>query len=269
MADLSDVETALVTGVVAALYPAGATAASVTGRQVRVYRGWPQTGALDLDLAAGIANVSVFAVPHATRNTTRWGPLTQTTPQPVTLTVQVAGNSAQFGGAGGVGQVAGLLVAGVPCTYRGQAGDTPALVAAMLAQAVRASRACWLSGTTVSVPGVTSLVARVVADAATLTEWSRQEQGFRVSVWCPSPASRDVICSAIGSAFAATSFLPLADGTGGRLRYQGTASIDDAQDAQLYRRDLLFDVEYATTLAASAPAMLFGDLLLAGNDVYG
>ena len=269
MADLSDVETALAESVVAALYPGGIAAASVTGEPVRVYRGWPLTGPLDLDLAAGICNVSVFAVPGDTRNTTRWAAVTQTTQAAARLSVTVSGTAATFGGAGGVGQVAGLLADGQPFVYRGQAGDTPALVAAVLAQDVRATRACWLSGATVSVPGAARLLARVVADGSALTEWGRQEQGFRISAWCPNPAARDLVCSTIGSAFSAVSFLALADGTSGRLRYRSTTSIDDAQNAQLYRRDLVFGVEYATSFKASAPSLLFGDVRLAGSDFYG
>ncbi len=269
MADLSDVETALAASVVAAMYPAGTSAASVTGEPVRVYRGWPQTGALDLDLAAGIVNVSVFAVPDDARNTTRWGAVTQTTQAMPSLSVKVFGTSATFSGTGGAGQVAGLLVDNQPFVYRGQAGDTPALVAAVLAQDVRAVRACWLSGTTVSVPGAIRVAARVVADGSALTEWGRQEQGFRVTAWCPNPEIRDVVCSAIGNALSATAFLTLADGTSGRIRYRNTASIDDAQNAQLYRRDLVYGVEYATSIKASAPSLLFGDVQVAGGDIYG
>ncbi len=269
MADVSDVEAALAACVSAALYPAGEVGASVTGKPVRVYRGWPLSGALDLDLAAGIANVSVFAVPGATRNTTRWGPVTHTTPVAATLSVKVSGNTATFSGAGGDGQVAGVLVGNQPFVYRGQAGDTPALVAAVLAEDVRAVRACWLSGATISVPGVTQIVARVVSDASVLTEWARQAQAVRISAWCPDPATRDLVCATIGSALAATSFVGFADGSGGRVRYRSTSSMDDRQDAQLYRRDLVYEVEYATSLAARAPSMLFGDVELAGAAIYG
>ena len=269
MADVSDVESALVASVTEALYPAGSAAPTVTGQPIRIYRGWPLSGSLEADLLRGVANVSVFAVPASSRNTTRWGVLTTTTQSVPTLTVQVSGNAATFGGQGGVTQLAGLVVAGQPFVYRGQAGDTPALVAAVLAQSVRAVRACWLSGSTVSVPGVTSILARVVSDGAAMTEWARQEQGFRVSAWCPNPGSRDLVCRTISSALAAVSFLELADGTGGRVRYRSTSSFDDRQDAQSYRRDLVYDVEYATTDLRSAPSMLFGDSQLSGVDTFG
>ncbi len=269
MADLSDVEAALVSAVTGVIYPSGVAAANVIGAPVRIYRGWPLLGPLGNDLAAGVANISVFSMPDASHNTTRWAPVANTTAGVTTLTVTVSGNSASFGGIGGSGQVAGLLVANKPFVYRGRAGDTPALVAAMIAEAVRAQRACWLSGSTVSVPGASSIVARVVADGSLLTEWARQKQGFRISAWCPNPMVRDQICSLVGNSLATQSFLTLADGTGGRVRYRSTASFDDDQDAQQYRRDLVYDVEYGTTFEQAAPAMLFGDLMFSGAPFFG
>jgi hypothetical protein len=269
LADLSDVETALAALAMTVAYPQGGNGPSLTGKPIRVYRGWPLTGALGLDLAAGIANVSVFAVPGATRNTTRWGPVVYTTQGLASLTVEVSGTSVSFGGTGGAGQLAGILVDGVVCAYRLQAGDTPALVAAVLAQDIRAGRTCWLSGATLTVPGATRLIGRTGADAGTVTEWGRQEQGFRVSAWCPDPVTRDLVCAGLGAAFAPTGFLTLADGTGGRVRYRSTSSFDEAQDAQLYRRDLIYDVDYATTVYQAVPNLLFGDLHVAGSDIYG
>ena len=269
MADLSDVEAALVSAVTGVIYPLGVAGASVTGRPVRIYRGWPLLGPLGTDLAAGVSNISVFPMPNATHNTTRWAPVSHTSPGTVTLTVSVSGASATFGGVGGVGRLAGLLVANTPFVYRGRAGDTPVLVAAVLAEAVRAQRACYLSGSTVTVPGVGSIVARAVADGSLLTEWGRQKQGFRISAWCPDPASRDQICSLVGSTLATQSFLTLADGTGGRIRYRSTACFDDDQDARQYRRDLIYDVEYGTTFEQAAPSMLFGDLMFSGTPFYG
>jgi hypothetical protein len=268
LADLSDVEAALVDAVTGVIYPTGLDGPSITTIPVRIYRGWPLIGPLAIDLAGGVANVSVFSVPNDTRNTTRWAPRPVTAPGVPTLSVAISANSATFSGVGGTGQLAGLLIANQPFVYRGNSGDTPALVAAMLAELVRGVRACWLSGTTVTVPGASSIVARVAADGTSLTEWARQTQGYRVSAWCPDPGTRDVLCNAIGSAFSSIAFLALADGTAGRIRYRSTASFDDDQDAQQYRRDLVYEVEYGTTILADAPSLLFGDLICNGASIY-
>ena len=41
---------------------------------------------------------------------------------------------------------------------------------------------------------------------------------------------------------------------------------DQSQDALLYRRDLLYQIEYPTIISTLQPAMLFGDLLLNAAD---
>ena len=46
MADLADVETALVGLTTAALYPGGSAASSSVGADCRIYRGWPTPTAL-------------------------------------------------------------------------------------------------------------------------------------------------------------------------------------------------------------------------------
>ena len=122
-------------------------------------------GALDLDLSKGVSNVSVFAVPGVTRNTTRWLPMTYIKAYEPTLTVTKFGNTATFSGLGGVDQVAGLLIDGVPFIYRGQGGDTPSTVAAVLADTIQRVRPCWVSGPSIRVPTAIKMIARVAADA--------------------------------------------------------------------------------------------------------
>ena len=85
-------------------------------------------------------------------------------------------------------------------------------------------------------------------------------QVFRVTCWCPTPQTRDAAAGAIDLAMAPLTFLDLADGSQGRVIYAGTTVFDQSQDALLYRRDLLYSVEYATVLTATQPAMLFGEL---------
>lgn len=238
------------------------------GWAVRAFRGSPPVAALMADRAAGIVDVSVFPVAGATRDTTRWGPVSRTSQIAAGLSASVAGQAATFAGSAVSGELAGLLIDGAPFVYRAQAGDSAQLVAAALADAVRAARPCWLTGASVTVPGAAALVARTAGTASIVEEWSRQEQEFRISVWAPCPAARDAVCSAVGAALAPTAFLTLADETAGRLRYRSTASRDDDQVASVYRRELIFDVEYPTTTVTQMPVMLFGDLLYDGTNLY-
>lgn len=269
MADLSDVETALVASCISALYPAGQTAVGVTRAGIRIYRGWPASAALDADLARGVVNVSVFPVPGDTRNTTRWGVQVSASTKLPQLTVQSVGDAVSFGGIAAPGQVAGILADDRPYVRRVGQGDTPGSVAASLAAEIAVDRACSVSGTIVTVPGAIRLLGRVVADAAETSEWARQEQGFRISVWAPDPRSRDLVNSTLMEALTQIAFLMFSDGSAGRLRYRRTTSVDHDQDARLYRRDLVYDVEYATTVAGLQPSMLFGDVVLDGVAAFG
>ena len=67
----------------------------------------------------------------------------------------------------------------------------------------------------------------------------------------PSPSIRHL---------APLTFISLPDGTAARLIFGGSTVFDQSQNATLYRRDLTYSVEYATTITALQPSMLFGSL---------
>jgi hypothetical protein len=270
MADQADVETALASLAANALYPAGTDAPSVIGNICRIYRGYPAAAALDADLAAGVLNVSVAAVAAAAKNVTRYPRVWRAVkPVPATLSVTVTGPGASFSGACAVGQLAGVAVNGAIFPYAVQGSDTPATIASNLAALLRQSG--WLvnySGTSLSVPGAEMFTARVVAGAGALQEIKRQVQDFKITLWCPDPASRDAAAPVIDQALAGPNFVPLADGSYARLIYAGSEPVDASADATLYRRDLIFSAEYATTLAQITPAMLFGTAGFTANAAF-
>lgn len=264
MADQSDVENALVAAITSTIYPNGPSTPSMItcdglAATVRVYRGWPVAAALHADLANGIANVSIFpsGEPRATtRYPANWNVTTAIKP---TLTVAVASGAVTFAGSTAAGQIAGLSVAGVTYVYLVQSGDTTALVAAALAtQLIAAGLLVQISGATVTIPSGAKLFARVEQSQSAYQETRRQRQSFRVSCWCPDPLLRDKVASSIDAAVATMPFLALADGTSARITLAGGATIDQGENANLYRRDLIYAADYATTLTAAQPAMVFG-----------
>ena len=269
MADQADVESALAVLVANALYPNGTAAASVTGAVYRVYRGYPASPVLDADLAAGIVHVSVAPAGGEVRNVTRYPRVwREVTPVPQQLSVVVNGVSATFLGTCAVGQLAGILVDGSAFPYAVQATDSPATVASNLAAQIRV--AGWIvnyAGTTLSVPAADKFIARVVAGAGALQEIRRQVQDFKISMWCPDPGTRDAVAPVIDLALADINFIALTDGSYGRVRFSGVMASDGGADADLYRRDLVYAVEYPTTLAQMTPAMLFGTVVEIIDDV--
>jgi hypothetical protein len=262
MADQSDVEDALVALAAKALYPNGPGAPSLPGPDCRIYRGWPNSAALNSDLAAGVINVTIFPHGEPGRNTTRYSQQWLSFPPQPTFTASVSGSSVTIGGTAGLRQLVGILVNNVSYVYAALGGDTPEIVAANLATAARTDWIVNLSGATLTIPGAGNILARVVADASVMQEVRRQEQRFRITCWCPTPATRDASASAVDLLLVSLRFIDLADGSQGRLQYHGTLAFDQSQDALLYRRDLIYDVEYPTTVTALHPAMLFGDFIL-------
>ncbi len=269
MADQSDVGNALAALVSGALYPSGTDAPSVAGQPCRIYRGWPNAASLDADLLAGVTNVSLVAVDGTARNVTRYPDSWLTDPAATTLTVSVAGSTVTFGGVADPGQLAGIAVDAKTYVYRTQPADTPGLVAANLAGLVRQDHVAHLSGDSVTIFGGAKIVGRVAADNTARLEIRRQTQRFRIAIWCNNPDTRDAVAGGIDTTLAPLRFIALTDGSLGRLVFAGTSTIDRSENASLYRRDLLYDVEYPTTASAIQPTMLFGIGSVNGNSSIG
>jgi hypothetical protein len=265
MADQSDIEAALASLATDTLYPAGASAPSVVGSLCRIYRGWPNAAALNTDLAQGNLTVTIHPGDSFRITTRHIDPPLPLAPVAPTLTITTDATGATVAGTAAIGQVAGLLVDNEAFVHRVAAGDTPGLVASILASYIRTIRPVTVSGTTITIPGARLIIGRVVADQQTQTVTRRQAQEFRLSCWCPDPASRDSTAALLDTAFSTQAFITLPDGTSARLRLVRSHNFDQSQNANLYRRDLVFDVEYATTVTTMLPALIFGDTNITPN----
>jgi len=268
MADVSDVESSLVDTALAALYPNGGNAASIIGIPLRIHRGKVSDTDLRFARANGTADVAIFATCSAGHNTTRWGVQVTEMPSFASLTVGTSGNSASFFGAATDGDLAGILVEQQAYIYQTSSGDAAALVCAALADSIRANMICWLTGATLTVPGVSSIVARCSHLVTATVEWGRQESGFCIAISAPTPTLRDLIGRTVCSSLAQVAFLTLSDGTGGRTRYHGSTDRDSEQGASVYSRDIIYNVEFPTTTTSSSPTMLLGDLAWNGTTIF-
>jgi len=262
MADLADVEDALSQLVVSTLYPAGTDNESILGVFCRAYRGWPSPAALNVDLQAGIVNISVAPDSDMGRTTTRFKLSWHADRGPSTLIMEVVERTVVIGGLPTVGEVAGVLVDGESYVYAVRDGDTPDVVAAVLAAMVRSTQVVLLTGATLSIPSAVTVIARSVRFGNGFEEVRRQERDIRIISWCPTPSLRDTATAAIDQAVVRHDFLTLPDTTKARILYKGTSVYDQAQNSLLYRRDLIYTVEYPTTIVEVLPAMLFGHLSL-------
>lgn len=252
MADISHVENALVSLIAQTLYPNGTSQPSAAGIDCIVYAGWPTASRLDADLIAGKTHVTVY--PTATeRNTTRYPKEWETqSVNAATLTLTISGQTVTVGGAMPVPfsvHNLAILANDKNYVYAVQATDTLTSIATELA----ALLAVDFPSTTSAVAVITCPVAchldaaKVGTTGTSIREVRRQERVFQITVWSDTPAHRDAVIQPVDVALAATQFLNLADGTAARLIYKGSPITDNNQKAKLYRRDLMYTVEYATT----------------------
>lgn len=252
MADQIDVENALIALIAQTIYPNGTGQASIASVPCVVYAGWPTASRLDADLIAGKTHISVF--PTATeRNTTRYPKEWKTQAvNAATLTLTVNVQTITVGGAIPAPFTAHNLAlkVGPKCyTYAVQATDTLTSIATALAVLLAVDFAGTSStGAVITLPVSAHINAvRVGTGGTSIREVRRQERVFQITVWSDTPAHRDSVIQPVDIALANTQFLTLADGTAARLIYKNSPVTDNNQKAKLYRRDLMYSVEYATT----------------------
>ena len=256
MADLSDAINTLVAQVAQTIYPNGTAQVSATGVPTLIYAGAPSAAQLDADLAGfsngqgGRLHVSVSpgnTERVTTRYSTDWQTLAINVPN---LALAIAGQTVTVAGGGQpFAQVASVFVNGLPYPYSVQPGDTPTSIATALATLIGAVvPGVTSSGAVVTLPaGAVLGPARVAGSGSMFRELGRQERVVQVRVWADTPANRDATARLIDTALRGTPFLTMPDGLAARLYYSGTHQEDMLQKANLYRRDLDYCVEYATT----------------------
>lgn len=265
MADLSDVENVLVSLITQIVYPNGTAADSAVGQPCRVFRGWPIPANLDADLKADVVNISVFPL-DGEQNVTRFSTDWTVIPSPrITLTMSVSGTAVTIGGRVCCPLNAAIVVDGTAFIYPLQAKDTPTSVATALAVLINTTFAASSNGAVVTVPGATKLEARLGTVANIVQEIKRQKKPFRITIWCNSPLIRDTVARLLDPALASLTDIALGDGTAGRIRYVRTHPEDGAQKSMLYRRDLVYSVEYGTIISQRAATIIAEQINITGG----
>lgn len=257
MADVSDVQNALVAMVAAAVYPNGTGAASVSGQDIVVYAGWPTSSRLDADLVVAKAHVTVYQTDvetNKTRYSKEWQDQTLNT---AGLAIAQVGQQLTITGAVHVPyqqENVSIHIGTKTYVLAAQAGDTPATMAAQLAAliAVDCPGAAAAAGV-ITLPGAANITAALIGVTGTIARVLRTvDRVFQITVWSATPAQRDAIGAALDVALTAVERFTLPDGYSARLIYRNSHITDQLQKAKLYRRDFQYSVEYSTTQAAAA-----------------
>lgn len=269
MADLIDVQNALVTLIAQAIYPDSINGSSAVGVPCMIYPGWPNSIALDADLKLGKCHVSVFPTAQE-RITTRYSTAAQQVSiNAPTLTATVVSQTITITGTPSAPQNIAIIINRKAYCYTIQITDTLTSIATALAALIAVDIVGTTSALGVVTVGATGRIAaaRVGTMGMVADEYRRQERVFQMTIWANTPANRDALTGMVDVALTQTNFLTLSDGFAARLTYKGSHVIDSLQKANLYRRDLLYAVEYATTSLQTATAITVETLNVTVNNV--
>lgn len=248
MAGLADVSNALVALIAQIAYPNGTSQPSITGQPIKVYAGWPVPTVLTPDLKVGKAHVSVYPPPGLEKVLDSAVSDWRTVTAPVnTITLTASGQTVTVGGTVSTPQNAALVVDGKGYVYAVQTGDTLTSIATALDALVSVDQPATSAGAVVTIPGAKAISPRVGGAGTSLRELRRQERTFQISVWANCFDARDPLAEALDSALSGTFHLTLPDGMTATLRYRSSRQDDSGQKEGIYRRDLMYAVEFSTT----------------------
>lgn len=278
MADLSDLTAYIAQTAANACYPNGTSAPSAADMDVLIYEGWPIPEVLDLDLTGqtlGPGNIPVPRPGGPRANVTIF-PMegTNVVPQQILdhdyiikpavfgLTIGLAQNP--IGGAWTI-QLTGtpgpteFLTVEIDQYYIASAGG--ANVAAILG-AVAAQINAFPSLADPLIPGYAANVvgnALIVNKAAycvprlgsqgTLGRVThKQRQSIMVSIWAPDHLTRTKLAKAIDGLIKQNLVVTMPDTSKAQICYNRTNVRDEHEPQACYRRDLIYQVEYATVM---------------------
>jgi hypothetical protein len=264
VADLSDVTAYLASAAAAAVYPNGSSSPSVAAMDVRIFEGWPIPDQLDLDVAGKVlsgsppeplprtngpaANVSVYPMAGTGIHVYQISDETYVvTPVSFGLSVAQVGNTITVTGQPHTGEYL-TLIADDSFVYSLTGASTTALLASLATAAQVNYPSASSTATTLTIPAGRSLVVRQGGIATLGKVTHRQRQSIMVTVWAPTRVARNALASAIDVAIKANIKVSMPDTSQALIIYSRTNQSDEMQAATVYRRDLIYDVEYATLL---------------------
>jgi hypothetical protein len=248
MADLTDVEAKIVSIIDAAIYPNGDTQPSAmpNATAVKIGRGWPLPAALDADLAAQKATITVFPLGGSAIRTFQI--LNETyviSAAAVTSVATVNGEGITVSGTLSQGEFLTVIIDdAVICSQTG--ANVAAMLAALATQVQGFGYAAVATATTLTVPFGHSMVVRQGGQAVMGRVIHRQIHSIMVTVWAPNDTIRTAAAILADVALKENIKITMPDTSQCLLRYSRTASSDAQEKANLYRRDLIYDAEFAT-----------------------
>jgi hypothetical protein len=270
VADISDVTAYLYQAVINIVYPNGTSSPSIAPvpvgfsnpADVLIVEGWPIPEQLDLDLAGEVeagnppkpvprtngprANVSIFPTGASASSTYQILDKTYVLQEPTFgLTVEVSGNSITITGTPNAGEFV-TIIADREYIFSEGGSTAAAVLSALLTAAQVDYPNASLSGSTLTVPYNFQLDVRQGGVGLLGKVTHRQCQLVMVTVWAPDHNTRSVLAKAIDAALKSQIVVTMPDSSDAKIVYARTNVSDETQNVTAYRRDLIYEVDYAT-----------------------
>lgn len=254
MADITDVEAAIVDIVAAAIYPNGIGQASILplnkagiAASATIARGWPLPACLDADMAAGNAQITVYPLGGSATPTYQLLDETYTIqPAQVSTVATLSGNTVTVAGEPAVGEFLTAIIDDAVIVSQGGATTSDMLAALATEAQGKGYPGTSATDTTLTIPAGHSLLIRQGGKGVLGKVIHRQRHSIMVTVWAPSDATRTAAAIAADVALKEHIKITMPDTSQCILRYQRTMSSDQQEKAMIYRRDLIYEAEFAT-----------------------
>jgi hypothetical protein len=247
MATSRDVQNNIATLIDAVIYPNGHAQPSITNTLVKISVGWPISEQLDIDLANGNSQISIFTYGKSGKNTTRFQRIWHTVSVDLaTIEIDIVGNQITLSGTPVDTQAVVVVLNGEPFGYAIQTGDTLTTIALEVAALLPDAVAL---GTIITINGeLLELEARIARSAEITQEIKRQKELFGVSIFSASPLDRDILGDAVDVELARVVRLFFPDTTQALIWWKNREEIDKFEKNISYGRILIYSVEYPTMI---------------------
>lgn len=222
------------------------TSGNDSGVSVKIVPGFPIQQQLNLDVLAGNAQISVFPLHGSDRNVTRFPRIWQDfSYHPSTLTATVVGNAVTIGGT--ITLPVSVLINFNKGSYGYMvgSGDTLNLIAANLAALIPGASSL---ANVITIASVINLDAKIIRNGAALKESKRQIKLFYISVFTPDYDMRELLADAVDNVLGDIVRIDFPEGDEALITYKGLQEFDKFEQNIIYRRDLIYTIEYPTTL---------------------
>lgn len=270
MADIVSIARAIVAQMEAITYPNGKGKPSVTGRPIKIRRGWiteaDYSGA-SCTMGNGTDFITVMDLQGGWRRIDEplGRPWRQEDTIPATVSIATEGNTAAVALQANAtpSGIVGLRIRSNGTTipdrsvaaYAVQATDTATTIAAALAAQIPGATS---SGPTVTVPDATNLSGAAGGYAPAVRTARRQQQLFQVTVWSASTKARDALGTAVENGMAFIDWLTDVNGSTFQIEARGDWNNDAAQNSGIFMRPFRFLATYDTDMRENMAQMLFG-----------